>query len=101
MRALRKRISVTQDRSLELRYPQHYGARVCIYWRDGTSSQALVHDTYGDPDQPLAVSALRAKAQTLMGAAAWSDTRIEAAITASENLASAPTLNALFKVIQP
>ena len=36
-----------------------------------------------------------------MGAAAWSNTRIEAAITASENLASAPTLNALFKVIQP
>jgi 2-methylcitrate dehydratase PrpD len=101
VRALRKRISVTQDRSLELRYPQHYGARVCISWRDGTSSQALVHDTYGDPDQPLTDSALRAKARMLMEAAGWGQVRIEAAITVTEKLASATSLNALYKIIQP
>ena len=101
VQALRQRISVHQDRSLELRYPQHYGARVCIHWRDGTSSQALVHDTYGDPDQPLTDSALRAKARMLMEAAGWGQVRIKAAITVTEKLASATSLNALYKIIQP
>ena len=47
--------------------------------------------------QPAASMSIR----MLMEAAGWGQVRIEAAITVTEKLASATSLNALYKIIQP
>ena len=98
---LRTRIHLKADAALQARYPAHYGAAVRITWRDGSSHQAELHDTYGDPARPLPAAALHAKAQMLMHDAGWSAARIAAAQAACADLPTAASLTAFNAVLQP
>jgi len=98
---LRSRIHLQADAALQARYPAHYGAAVRITWRDGSSHQAELRDTYGDPARPLLPAALHAKAQMLMHDAGWSAARIAAAIAACAALPTAASLTAFNAVLQP
>jgi 2-methylcitrate dehydratase PrpD len=99
--ALRARVTLHADAPINTAYPQHYGARVRIEWRDGSASEAAVKDTLGDPARPLSLAALQNKARLLMGLAQWSGARAQAAIDACAALPSASNLSALHHVIQP
>lgn len=99
--ALRDRISLQVDAALQARFPQHYGARVAIHWRDGSRSEAELADTLGDPARPLSTAALQAKARMLMAEGGWSPARTDAALTACAALPRVTDLQALHQVICP
>ena len=98
--ALRDRVSLHEDAAIQARYPDHYGARVIIHWRDGSSAEANVTDTLGDPARPMSDQALRDKARMLMREAGWAEDRIQAAQSACLALPGAVDLDALHQVFQ-
>lgn len=99
--ALRPRVRLHEDATIQARYPAHYGAQVTLHWRDGSASAATLSDTLGDPARPLSEEALRAKARMLMSEACWPEARFRAALDACAGLPGAPDLAALQRVIQP
>ena len=100
LRGLRQRIHLQACPQMQARYPSHYGARVLLHLHDGTQRQAELHDTFGDPARPMPEAARHAKARMLMGAAAWNQTRIAAALAACTALPGARDLQALHAVIR-
>ena len=65
---LRTRVDVVEDPEATARFPAHYGASVALSLDDGRVIKAAVVDAWGDPEWPLGVDELRAKALELM---AW------------------------------
>jgi 2-methylcitrate dehydratase PrpD len=98
---LRERVHLVADAAFQQRFPARYGARVVLHWRDGTASEATLHDTRGDPARPLPPQAVQAKARMLMQAAAWPAPRVDAALAACAELPRAGDLDALHRVLMP
>jgi 2-methylcitrate dehydratase PrpD len=96
---LRARVRLSVDAEIESRYPQHFGARVVLRWRDGAQHVAELRDTLGDPARPLSEAALTEKACMLMEAAGWRPRRIDAALAACAGLPDAPDLSELREVL--
>jgi 2-methylcitrate dehydratase PrpD len=96
---LRERVRLTADAAFSQRFPEQYGAQVVLHWRDGTQTDATLHDTRGDPARPLAPAAVEAKARMLMSAAGWPAARIDAAVAACMGLPQARDLQALHRVL--
>lgn len=67
--ALRERVSVAAADPYASAYPHHYGARVSVALKSGKRLEAAVTDALGDPELPLAESAIVAKAEMLLKAA--------------------------------
>jgi 2-methylcitrate dehydratase PrpD len=65
---LRKRVQVAESEPFTSAYPDHWGAQVSVVTEDSTVS-AHVSDTRGDPERPMAVDDVRAKADELLAAA--------------------------------
>ncbi|MFM7533477.1 MAG: MmgE/PrpD family protein [Rubrivivax sp.] len=97
--ALRQRVHLHVDAAIQAAYPQHYGARVVVQWRDGSSSQAELRDTFGDPARAMSEADVQGKARTLMREAGWPATRVEAALAACEALPVARDLQDLTAVL--
>jgi 2-methylcitrate dehydratase PrpD len=81
--ALRARTKLRRDEALDAAYPRHFGARVTVTLRDGTTRRETVPDALGDPENPLAEPDLLAKARMLMASAGLAPDRIEALIRAA------------------
>ena len=99
MRDLRPRIALHEDAAFQARFPAQYGARVRVNLRGGSSFEAEVHDTYGDPARPMSQSAVQAKARALMSAAGWADSRIDEAVAVCAALPDAGDLRRLHAVM--
>lgn len=63
--ALRQCISVAEDAACTARFPQHYGAAVAVQLADGRQLQAQRIDAWGDPEQPMQLADVDAKAMAL------------------------------------
>lgn len=77
--ALRAKTSVAAGEPFSSSYPARYGASVLIQ-RNGRSETFTAADALGDPENPLSIEGLHAKARTLMAAGGLSETDIEALI---------------------
>jgi 2-methylcitrate dehydratase PrpD len=99
VRALRGRVRLHVDATIESRYPQHYGARLVLHRHDGAQHTVALQDTLGDPAKPLSLAALQDKACMLMAAGGWAPPRIDAALAACAGLPQAPDLSALQRVV--
>ncbi len=99
--AMRERVTLHTDADIDARFPAHYGAHVVVQLRDGSRFEAALQDTLGDPARPMSPAAREAKAQMLLTAAGWGESRIRDAIAACTALPEAPSLDALSRVICP
>jgi 2-methylcitrate dehydratase PrpD len=99
--ALRPRVRLFVDETIQAQYPQRYGARVGVQLRDGRHFEAALQDTLGDPARPMSAAALEHKARSLMAEAGWHPARIDDAVACCLALPQAPNLRALYRVIQP
>ncbi|SEK81358.1 2-methylcitrate dehydratase PrpD [Colwellia chukchiensis] len=70
-------IKVFESPELEGNYPAHYGARCEITLHSGEVITEEIIDTLGDPERPLSLEQIKAKASMLMTAAGLSPNRID------------------------
>jgi 2-methylcitrate dehydratase PrpD len=63
--ARRALISCTEGDEFNARFPAHYGARVILQLADGREISAEREDAWGDPECPMDVAAITAKALSL------------------------------------
>lgn len=71
--ALRSKIAVRADKSLDPEYPARQPARLCVELDDGTRHEAFEHYAAGSPHKPMSQTELDAKLSLLLGdeAMAW------------------------------
>jgi 2-methylcitrate dehydratase PrpD len=93
--ALRAKVEVTAAEPYVSAYPARYGAEVEVALADGTRRIARMPDALGDPENPLSVEGVRAKALTLMQAAHLESARAERIADACLALAAGGTLGDL------
>ncbi len=89
---LRSRVRLHEDPALSGVYPAHFGASMAIALRDGRRLQAQVSDALGDPELPLSLAQLHAKAHMLLAATDHSRDHIEAIIADCAALVDAPSV---------
>jgi 2-methylcitrate dehydratase PrpD len=65
----RQLIVVKSNQEFEDRYPYHYGAQCEIILHNGQCLNSYNIDTLGDPERPLSIEQIKAKANMLMTAA--------------------------------
>lgn len=97
--ARRAGISVGVDEAISARFPAHYGARVRVTLRDGSTLQHAVTDTLGDPANPLSADQVLAKASTLMGAAGMPQAACAQLLHTVLELPDGAALDALWNVL--
>jgi 2-methylcitrate dehydratase PrpD len=90
--ALRAKVSVAAAEPYASAYPARYGAEVEVELADGTRRVARMPDALGDPENPLPVEGVRAKALTLMHAAHVESARAERIADACLALAAGETV---------
>ena len=96
--ALRQRINVQTDAHIESAYPQHFGARCKVLFKNGQTLVRSQQDTLGDPEKPLTPEQRHNKARMLLSHAGMSEENI-AQLCAFDWLQAAPitTLSALLR----
>lgn len=85
--ALRQRVQVTPSARFEQSYPQHFGARVQVQLRDGSTIEQICADAWGDPEWPLAAADVADKARMLCHAAGHADAAVDTLLAACAGLA--------------
>ncbi len=72
-RALADRVEAVLDAEMEAAFPDHFGCRVTVRFRNGESACVRVLDSRGTPARPLTPAEVAAKFTTLMAAAGRAD----------------------------
>jgi 2-methylcitrate dehydratase PrpD len=90
--ALRRRMSVSASNAISARYPAHFGASLDIECTDGSVLHHAVSDALGDPERPLAASAIERKARDCMAQAGWTTQAMDEAVARVNDMASAASL---------
>ncbi|MDA0367868.1 MAG: MmgE/PrpD family protein [Proteobacteria bacterium] len=80
MTAIREKISVEAGETFSAAFPQHYGAEVEIWGRNGLHEKATVADALGDPGNPVGDDTVITKARELMAAAGLPDAKVAAIV---------------------
>ena len=93
--ALRARVRLVGDPGFTAAYPGRFGAAVTMIRADGSVRRIDVPDALGDPENPLPLPALVAKAQALMASAGVEAARSQAVIAATLGLAEGAPLGLL------
>ena len=91
----RRRVQVRSSDAFGLRYPQHFGARVQVWLRDGSNIEHTCADAWGDPEWPLGVDDIAGKARMLCHAAGHKGPAVEALAAACTGLPGSNGLQAL------
>ncbi|WP_222566161.1 MmgE/PrpD family protein [Novilysobacter antarcticus] len=65
LRAMRERVTVSEDEAASARFPDHYGATVTVALADGRRLHASRVDAWGDPECPMPEAAIASKALAL------------------------------------
>jgi 2-methylcitrate dehydratase PrpD len=89
---LRNRVTVMESAELTHAFPAHYGARVEVRLASGATHTRLLRDAKGDPEWPLSVDEIRAKAVSLLRSASDRDSDSEALIEATLSLTQQPSV---------
>lgn len=92
---LRACVRVIADPGFTAAYPRQFGSAVTTARADGSVQRATVPDALGDPENPLAESALQEKARALLASAGVDQRRIGTIIAATLALADGAPLRAL------
>jgi 2-methylcitrate dehydratase PrpD len=90
--ALRAKVEVAIAEPYVSAYPARFGAEVEVELADGTRRITRMPDALGDPENPLSVEGVRAKALTLMQAAHLESARTERIADACLALAAGETV---------
>jgi 2-methylcitrate dehydratase PrpD len=93
--ALRQRVRLIADPGFTAAYPGRFGAAVTMIRADGSVQRIDVPDALGDPENPLPLAALVAKAHALMASAGVDEARRQAVIAATLGLAEGGPLGLL------
>ena len=93
--ALRAQVSVREDMGATARYPARFGASASATLADGTILIAEAPDALGDPERPLSLGGLEAKARALMGWGGLQAGEINALVTACLGLGETHDVAAL------
>ncbi len=80
MTAIREKVSVEASETFSAAFPQHYGAEVEIWGRNGLHEKATVADALGDPGNPVGDDTVITKARELMAAAGLPDAKVAAIV---------------------
>jgi 2-methylcitrate dehydratase PrpD len=72
--ALRERAHIAEDADMTRNFPEHYAAAVSVTMRDGSVIEHMQADAKGDPELPLRIEEITAKARMLLESAAVDDT---------------------------
>ena len=93
--ALRAKATVGEDIKFSEDFPERYGARVEIRFDDGSRHQASVATAKGDPENPMSVTEIEAKAEANMAFAGLGREQAESLIAACRALANGGPMAAL------
>lgn len=96
---LRGKTAVRIDPSFDAAYPAHFGSRVAILLADGRTETEEACDALGDPENPVSMTLLQHKAETLMRAANAPDDRIEQIVAAALALPTGGPLDAFVEAL--
>lgn len=88
VRALRSRVTVSEDPEASARFPDHYGASVTVTLADGGRLHASRVDAWGDPECPMSGAEIAAKAMDL---AQWGGVSKVAATRLFDAVSDLPT----------
>jgi 2-methylcitrate dehydratase PrpD len=83
---LRNRVVVSENSAMTRQFPTHYQASIRVTLTDGSVVAHMQHDAKGDPELPLTIDEIDAKARMLMTAANVVD--VEGLIAATKALDS-------------
>jgi 2-methylcitrate dehydratase PrpD len=86
LRATAARVQLRTCPALSRAYPAHYGARVVLTLADGSTHEAQVADSLGDPERPMDADDLLHKARQLMAYGGVAPGRAEAVLDAARAL---------------
>jgi len=81
--ALRAKVALEATEPFTSAYPEHFGAGVVVELKDGRRLEASVRDSLGDPENPVSLGEIEAKARMLMASAGLAAARIEAIVGAA------------------
>ncbi|MEJ0067980.1 MAG: MmgE/PrpD family protein [Pseudomonadota bacterium] len=93
--ALRAKVELQERPAYSAAYPAHFAGSLRIELADGRTVTREVPDAWGDPENPLPVEALGAKARMLLAAAGYPRDTADGLVAAALALASGGTLAAL------
>ncbi len=96
-RDVRNTVTVAEDSGFTAAYPEHFGARITVTARDGSSRQFTVPDAMGDPEWPLEDTALRTKFDML---ADWGVGSAEVTHALAEAVLQAPADTPIAEVLR-
>lgn len=85
--ALRRKIHVSASSNVSARYPAHFGAVLEIESGDGKLLRHALTDALGDPERPLAATAIERKAQDCMAQAGWTSQAIDETLARVKGIA--------------
>ena len=80
------RVQLRSSPVLSRAYPSHYGARVILTLADGSTHEAQVDDSLGDPERPMGEDDLLQKARQLMAYGGVAPGRAQAVLDAARAL---------------
>jgi 2-methylcitrate dehydratase PrpD len=83
---LRNRVVVSENSAMTRQFPNHYQASIRVTFDDGSMIEHMQHDAKGDPELPMTIDEIDAKARMLMMAANVVD--VEGLIAATKALDS-------------
>ena len=98
--ALRQVVELRERPAYTSAYPAHFGAGVTIQCNDNRTFHHAAADALGDPENPLAESAIRDKAQMLLASAGYSDAAIGRIAGAALALADGAPVAALTHLLR-
>ena len=80
MTATREKVTVEAGPAYSAAFPQHYGAEIEVWARDGVHEKAVVTDALGDPGNPVGDDTVITKARELMAVAGLPAAKVEAIV---------------------
>jgi len=85
--ALRRKVDVFASSDVSARYPAHFGADLEIESADGKMLRHATLDAQGDPERPLAATAIERKARDCMAQAGWTAEAIDESVSRLKDIA--------------
>jgi len=99
MASIREKVTVEAAADYSAAFPEHYGAEVEIWGRDGLHERAAVKDALGDPGNPVGDDTVIAKARELMAVAGLPAAKVEAIVEKTLALGRGGTVEAVTELL--
>jgi len=99
MMAIREKVEVEAAPAYSDAFPQHYGAEIEVWARDGVHEKAVVADALGDPGNPVGDDTVIAKARELMTVAGLPTAKVEAIVQKTLALGRGSTIDEVTELL--